>query len=412
MSKGKPISRTVLLTAGIVLILLVSLAIFYWLMSPPMSDLSLMAQFLGLTALISILVGFGAYRSGWLERAPSLRWALSGTYVLASLVTFFNVWLTARLMFTSQHDLLLATVLLLFAGGIAVALGSFFANVFTERLSRLEDATYKIHNGDLEARAVVSGVDEIAALGRAFNLMAERLQIADQKQKELETLRRDLVAWAGHDLRTPLSSIRLLVEALADGMVTDKEVSQQYLLQAKKQVDQLSLLVDDLFQVSQLDAGGVPLSREPASMSDLISDTLESFSRLAEQRGVHLEGSAAPGIDPLVMDVQRIGRVLNNLVSNALQYTPRGGDVTICAEVMDTGVEVEVSDTGEGIVPQDLPHVFERFYRGDKSRSRASGGAGLGLAIAKGIVEAHGGSIRVESERGKGTKFTFILPKV
>jgi signal transduction histidine kinase len=169
--------------------------------------------------------------------------------------------------------------------------------------------------------------------------------------------------------------------------------------------------VDDLFQVSQLDAGGVPLNREPASMSDLISDTLESFSALAAQRGVQLDGSAAPGIDPVVMDVQRIGRVLNNLVSNALQYTPTGGEVAICADLDPGGVVVSISDTGEGIIPQDLPHVFERFYRGDRSRSHARGGAGLGLAIAKGIVEAHGGSIRVESERGKGTKFVFMLPK-
>src|SRR5262245_21521875 len=174
-----------------------SLGIFYWLMRPPMSDLEHMAQFLALTAAISSVAGFGAYRLGWLERAPSLHWALSGTYGLASLLTFLNVWITARLMFTSEHDLLLATVLLFFAGGIAVALGSFFASALTERLSRFEAATHRIANGNLSARAPASGRDEIAALARAFNQMAERLQVADQKQKELDALRRDLVAWAG-----------------------------------------------------------------------------------------------------------------------------------------------------------------------------------------------------------------------
>jgi signal transduction histidine kinase len=405
------LSRSLQLTSGILIVLLVSLVIFYRLMHPPMSDVEHMAQFLSLTAAISIAAGYGAYRLGWLERAPSLRWALNGTYLLASLLTFLNVWLTARLMFASEHDLQLATVLLVFAGGIAVALGSFFASALAERIARLKTATRLIENGDLTARAAISGRDEIAALARSFNEMAERLQSADQKQKELVALRRDLIAWAGHDLRTPLSSIRLLVSALSDGIVSDPQTVQQYLSQTKKQVDQLSGLVDDLFQVSQLDAGGLHLELEAASLTDLLSDTLESFTALARQSSITLSGSAAPGIDPLRMDVQRIGRVLNNLVSNALQHTPPGGRVTLVAVPDTGGVSVSVSDTGEGILPEDIPHVFERFYRGDKSRSRLSGGTGLGLAIAKGIIEAHNGRIHVVSERGKGTTFTFTLPK-
>ena len=406
----KSTSRTIVFASVIALVLLASLGIFYWLMRPPMSDLEHMAQFLALTALISILAGYTAYSLGWLEWAPSLRWTLGGTYVLASLLTFLNVWLTARLMFASDHDLMLATVLLVFAGGIAVALGSFFASTLTERITRLEDAARSIEKGDLSARAAIAGRDEIAALADSFNRMAHRLQTADQKQKELDSLRRDLVAWAGHDLRTPLASIRVLVEALADGMVTDPQTTQQYLAQAKKQVDNLSVLVDDLFQVSQLDAGGLTLSLESASLSDLISDTLESFSSLAAQKQITLSGSAAPGIDPVTVDIQRLGRALNNLVSNALHHTPPGGSVTLCAERVPGGITVAVSDTGEGISAQDLPHIFERFYRGDKSRNRAGGGgAGLGLAIAKGIIEAHGGSIWAESQPGKGTVFTFTL---
>jgi len=406
----KSTSRAFQFASGIAAVVLVSLGIFYWLMHPPMDDLAHMAQFLTLTAAISITAGFSAYRLGWLERAPSLRWALAGTYILASLLTFLNVWLTARLMFASEHDLLLATVLLVFAGGIAVALGGFFASALAERLSRLESATRVIAGGDLGARATISGSDEIARLAQSFNRMADRLQAADQKQKELDSLRRDLVAWAGHDLRTPLSSIRLLIEALADGMVTDPQTTRQYLDQAKKQVDQLSVLVDDLFQVSQLDAGGLPLNLEPASLSDLISDTLESFSAQAVNSQINLSGSAAAGIDPITLDVQRMGRVLNNLVSNALRHCPPGGQVTIQAERVPDGVTVSVRDTGEGILPDDLPHIFERFYRGERSRSRASGGAGLGLAIARGIVEAHGGTIQVESEYGRGTVFTIKLP--
>lgn len=401
----------VYLTMGIALTLVVSLVVFYWLMRPPMSDLEHMAQFLAITAAISTLAGFAAYRLGWLERAPSLRWALVGTYVLASGLTFLNVWVTARLMFASEHDLWLATVLLLFAGGIAVVLGNFFSYALVERISQLERATHDIQKGNLAARALVSGRDEIAALAQSFNQMADRLQEADQKQREIDRLRRDLVAWAGHDLRTPLASIRVLIEALVDGLVSDAQVSQQYLEQAKKQVDVLSTLVDDLFQVSQIDAGGLSLDREPASLSDLISDALESFSGVAQQQGIRLEGSAAPGIDPVTMDVGRMGRVLNNLLSNALHHTPDGGCITLRADPDGRQIRVSLIDNGNGIAPEDMPYIFDRFYRGDKSRSRATGGAGLGLAITKGIVEAHGGQIGVQSEPGKGTTFSFTLPR-
>ena len=399
------------LVGGILAIVLTSLAIFYVVMRPPMSDLGYMAQFLTITALISGLAGYAAYRFRWLERGPALRWSLLSGYALASLLTFLNVWITARLMFASQHDLLLATVLLLFAGGIAMVLGYFLSSAVTERIRRLDQAAKEIQAGNLSARVQVSGNDEVARLARTFNQMATQLQESNANQRALEGLRRDLVAWAGHDLRTPLAGVRVLVEALADGIIDDPATSRRYLQQARKQIDHLSLLIDDLFQVSQLDAGGIPLKLEPASLADLISDTLENFSGLATQQGIVLSGSASPGIDPVSMDVQRIGRVLNNLVSNSLRYTHPGGTVSIQAEALTESVRVIVQDSGEGISPNDLPHVFERFYRGEKSRNQATGGSGLGLVIAKGIIEAHGGQIGVESNPGQGTRFYFWLPK-
>jgi signal transduction histidine kinase len=241
--------------------------------------------------------------------------------------------------------------------------------------------------------------------------MAEQLQAADQKQRELDSLRRDLIAWASHDLQTPLTSMRAVLEALADGVVDEPEMVRRYLATAQRDVMSLSALIDDLFQMSQLDTGGFPLHRAQASLSDLLSDTLESFSQLAKQQEIALEGSVDSDVDPVYMDTQAIGRVLNNLISNALRHTPRQGRVSVWVRRSGAGVEVTVSDTGEGIRPPDLPHIFERFYRGDASRSRnRGGGAGLGLAIARGIVRAHGGDIRVESEVGKGTQFTFYLP--
>lgn len=376
-----------------------------------MQDLEHMAQFLSITSVISIAVGYGAYRLNWIERAPSLRWVLLGTYIVASLLTFLNVWLTAYLMFASEHDLLLATVLLLFAGGIAVVLGSFFTSTLIERIKVLEDTAKSIEMGDLSSRAEIPGNGELAKLAKSFNQMVDKIQEADKKQKELEKMRQDLVAWAGHDLRTPLSSIRLLVEALSDEYVTDPAEIKNYLSQTKKHVDNLSLLIDDLFQISQLDSGGIPLALEKACLSDLISDTLESFSNEAKQKGISLIGSVEEGVDPIKLDVLWLGRALNNLVSNAVRYTPEGGQIKIIAEHKDNNVMVSIHDTGDGIISEDIPHVFERFYRGEKSRNRSGGGAGLGLAIAKGIVEAHQGSIEVESHPGVGTVFTFTLPK-
>jgi len=153
------------------------------------------------------------------------------------------------------------------------------------------------------------------------------------------------------------------------------------------------------------------LERWPGSLSDLISDTLESFSARAQQQQVALHGSADPQVDPLLIDSGKIGRALANLVGNALHYTPAGGAIEVAARLEAGEAWVSVRDTGIGIAPNDLPHIFERFYRGEKSRSRASGGSGLGLAIAQGIIEAHGGRIWAESALGQGAVFTFKMPK-
>jgi signal transduction histidine kinase len=394
---------------SIVLVLAVSLAIFMALMKPPAMALALMTLFLLVTALVSGLAVFAAYRMGWLNYMPTLRMALLLSYALSSILTFFNVWLTARLMFASEHDLMLATVLLVFAGGMAMILGFFLATALTDRIHSLEKASRSLADGQLSARVPVQGRDEVAALAAAFNQMAAQLEAADLKQREVERLRSDLIAWVGHDLQTPLASIRAILEALADGVVDEPESVQRYLQTAQRDVRSLSLLIDDLFQMAQIDAGGLRLDLAPNSLSDLISDTLESFSALAKGQGVALEGSVTDDVDPIRMDAARIGRVLNNLVGNALRHTPAGGRVELRARRSGSRVEVTVADTGEGIRSEDIPHVFERFYRGEKSRSRATGGAGLGLAIARGIVEAHGGEIRFESD-AEGTHFIFLLP--
>ncbi len=203
--------------------------------------------------------------------------------------------------------------------------------------------------------------------------------------------------------------IRARVEALADGVVDEPASAQRYLQTVRRDVQALSALIDDLFQMAQLEAGGLPLERAPGSLADLISDTLESFAALAAEHLVTLSGQAE-GVDPFTMDTARIGRVLANLVGNAVRHTPAGGAVTVQATRTGTMVRVEVADTGEGIAAADLPRIFEQFYRGEKSRNRTTGGAGLGLAIARAIVEAHGGHIGADSAPGRGTRVFFTLP--
>src|SRR5688572_996392 len=177
------------LVFGILLILAISLALFRLLMSPPMSELGLMALFLGITAFVSALAGYAAYRFGWINLSPTLRWTLLGGYALASILTFFNVWFSAQLMFASEHDLLLAIVLLVFAGGMAMVLGYFLSSTVTERIHLLQGAAERLAKGDLKTRVPVQGRDEVAALAITFNQMAEQLQTADQKQRDRKSTR-------------------------------------------------------------------------------------------------------------------------------------------------------------------------------------------------------------------------------
>jgi len=396
---------------GVALALALALAIFYSLARPPMQDLVVLACILSVTAAVSIALGHGAYRLGWVDRSPRLRWILLGGYALSNFLAFLSVWITALLMFVNQHDLALATVLLLFAGGIALSLGYLLSVSLSGRITRLNRAAKEVAQGHLDVRVPVAGRDELAELAGTFNEMAAQLETAERQQRELDVLRRELTAWVGHDLRMPLTSIRVIVEALADGVVEDPATVERYLKTAQHHIRSLSRLLDDLFDITSIDAGGMKLERHSSSLRDLISDTIEAFSTSARRQEVRLDGSASPEVDPVFMDASKVERVLANLINNALKHTPAGGVVHVSAAPAAEGVQIEVRDTGQGIPAEDLPYVFERFYRCEEDRCRNDGGAGLGLAIAQGIVEAHGGTIGIESTLGEGTRVWFTLPR-
>lgn len=397
-----------ILAAGALLALVVATGLFYGLMAPSLADLGLLVITLAITSTLTIGLGYVVYRRGW-ARSSSLMLTLIATYAWAAIVTLLPVWVMQRQMFFSEHDLILSGVLLLFAAIIATTFGLFIAASVTDGLRQMDRAASSLARGDLSARVSVSGRDEVARLSLSFNEMAGRLQQTAERRRELETLRTNLIAWTSHDLRTPLTSIRARVEALHDGLVTDPEGTRHYYGAIRADVIALNSLIDDLFELAQLDAGGPALEVSPSSLADLISDCLESFRARAEQRGIDLSGEVDRAIDPVTMNAGKIGRVLNNLVENALHHTPDGGRVRIRA-LKDGGlVVVTVEDSGLGFAAADLPFVFEQFYRGEQARSRAKGSAGLGLAIARGIVQAHGGRIWADNCAGGGARVSFHL---
>ena len=398
-----------ILIIGIVLALSISALLMVIWMRAPFAEVTELVYTLASTSLVSLGVSYLVYRRGW-ARFPSLNLTLVMTYVLAALVTLVNVWVMSQRMFVSEHDLLLSAVLLLFAGMIATTFGIFVASTVTDELRQLAATAQTLADGDLGARVQVKGRDEIARLAQSFNMMAAQLQATERKREELEQMRRNFIAWTSHDLRTPLTSIRAMVEALHDGVVDDPATVRRYYATMRNDVIGLNNLINDLFELSQLDAGGLHIETASHSLRDLISDALESFHALAEQRHIQLGGEVGADIDPVVMSAPKIGRVVNNLIGNALRYTPAGGQVFVRAVRTETAVQVTVQDNGPGFREKDLPHLFEQFYRGEEARSRQTGGAGLGLAIARGIIMAHNGRIWAENIPTGGALVGFELP--
>jgi len=235
---------------------------------------------------------------------------------------------------------------------------------------------------------------------QTFNFMADNLERADR-------LRRDFIADTAHELRSPLYNIRGYVEAIQDGVTKpDKKIIGSI----NEEVLLLCRLVDDLRELAMAESGKLRLSFQPENVADLVSHTLVTLQPRADAKKISLSVDIPDDLSPVKADFQRIVQVIRNLVENAIIHTSKKGKVTITAREKDSRVEINVIDNGEGIPREDLSNIFERFYRVDKSRSRATGGSGLGLTIAKYLVEAHGGEIWAQSEVGKGSCFTFILP--
>jgi signal transduction histidine kinase len=257
-----------------------------------------------------------------------------------------------------------------------------------------------METGDYSVRVHTRSRDEVGQLAAAFNRMSAELQ-------NLEQSRRDLVANVSHELKTPITAIRAHLENLLDGVERpDPETLQVMLTQSER----LGRLVEQLLDLSKLESGDVPLAREQVPLHALVEEVMSEIGVTRSDRGVTVRCDVPASLPAVEVDRERVHQVLFNLVDNAVQFTPRGGTVTVAAHQQDGAVEIAVADTGLGIAPHHLPRLFERFYRVDPARTREDGGTGIGLAIARSVVEAHGGHIRAESELGRGSVFTFDLP--
>lgn len=363
--------------------------------------------------IITTITSYAIYRIGLLQWLSSLRWTLLVIVLFTVAIVMLNMWLLARLMFVDSHYLSITATVLLFAGLTAVSFGFFVSKTMTDRLQKLSEASDQVGEGNLETRLSINGNDEIAHVFQRFNEMAQALQTVDEEKEALEKTRRDLVAWVSHDLRTPLTSMRVMIEAMADGVITDSATQKRYLQSSLAEIEHLSHLINDLFEMAQLDVGHMELQLQTASLRDLVSDTIGSMSAKAQKKQINLSGDVAPNADIVEIAPDKIQRVLYNLVNNAITYTPAHESVTIRAHRRNDCVQVDVFNSGVYIEKDVLPVLFQTFYRGEKSRAQSSSGergTGLGLAIARGLITAHGGKIWATSDHTTGTTFSFTLP--
>jgi two-component system, OmpR family, sensor histidine kinase BaeS len=283
----------------------------------------------------------------------------------------------------------------------ALALSLLFSRSVVAPVLAMSHAAQRIADGRYDERVQVVGTDELAGLAMRFNQMAEKLD-------QVESMRRRLIGDVSHELRTPLTAIKGSMEGLMDGVLPASEETFQ---QIHAEADRLNRLVDDLQELSRVEARAYPLDFRPLNASTLVQTVTKRLAAQAQAKRISLDFGLPPDLPPLLADEDRAVQILTNLTSNALQYTPEGGSVSISATRVNDEIQISVRDTGVGIPPGHLPHIFDRFYRVDKSRSRrAGGGSGIGLTIARALVEAHGGRIWVKSAGdGLGSVFTFTL---
>ncbi len=348
--------------------------------------------------LSTLLVGIAA--ALLVRLLPTVRLQLMGLTVLAVSLPLGAVLASGWVMFHMHDDLKILVVSA--ASALAAAIGALLvAHWIVQPIEQLRLASRRVAGGELAARAPeLERPVELSELAASFNEMATNVE-------QVFDARRQLVAWASHDLRTPVAAIQAMLEALEDGLASPDE----YLPAVREQVRSLSLLIDDLFELACIDAGALTLQLRTTRLGDIVESCLRAVDAQARARNVRLESRIHHATPEISAAPDKVERVLLNLLTNALRHTPSDGSVAVIVEPADHGVQIAVEDTGSGLPASGEQRMFEHFWKADGARSRSDGeGAGLGLAIARGLVEAHGGTIWAEPRAAGGARVSFTLP--
>ena len=288
--------------------------------------------------------------------------------------------------------------------------------VLSHRISKpvvqIARSVERIRSGDLDAHVEITTDDEIGRLARAINELVEKLKTDIAEVKKLQKVRTEFLANVSHELRTPIFAIQGFIETLLNGAIDDSAVNRSFLKKTKAHAERLNTLLEDLINISQIESGEMKMSFRYFNVKEFLEAVVKDFQEMGHQKNISVAGTHATANDIEVLgDRDRLRQALNNLIDNAIKYSPPGGHVVVSADETDGSVRISVTDTGVGIAAEHQGRIFERFYRVDKDRSREVGGTGLGLAIVKHIIEAHGSLIEVRSEAGKGSTFSFLLKK-
>jgi signal transduction histidine kinase len=372
----------------------------------PANHLAQLALWLGISGTGSLAIGAVAFGLVDVAHIGSARLKFAIPSVLAAFVVGLNTLVAARMMFISVADAQMLIAFLIFGVCVALVMSSSVVATLAQALRHVTQGAQRLAEGEYSVRLDETGgsIAECDQLAQSFNHMATNVQLAFAQRDAAEANRRQVIAAISHDVRTPLTVMRAMLEAIDDGVVTEPEIIHRYHRAIRGEIQHLNLLVDDLFEVSRIEAGAVQLHRDPLNIADLVSDLLAASHEQAERHQIALSGYVAPDVPVVWADARQMYRVLTNLVQNSLRHTAAGGQIVLSVTCTAQQVIMRVVDTGEGISATDLPSIFEPAYRGEASRKRerddavlTPGGTGLGLAIARGLVEAHGGAIQAIS---------------
>ena len=394
-------SRLLALSAGgaaVVLSVLVLVGL------PAADTLKLVGMAGGAAALVATAIGLAGRRS-----LGSVRGLLVLTALAPVAATVVGASTASWLMFLSDHDLRVLLVVLAVSASVGLATALFLSQRVAGATAAVVELARAVDSGPVRLESRRRLPDELRAVADELEEASARLVEGAAREAAMDSSRRELVAWVSHDLRTPLAGIRAMSEALEDGVVDDADTVARYHRTIRHEADRLAGLVDDLFELSRIHAGALALAPEPVPLADVVGDAVAGASVAASAKGVVLEGRADEPSPLVDLSTPEMARVVRNLLDNAIRHTPSGGRVEVVAGLDGDRAVVVVADACGGLADHDLDRVFDLAYRGDEARTPGDGRAGLGLAIAKGLVEAHHGNIGV-ANAGPGCRFTVSLP--